>query len=140
MIGNDIMSIGTSGLVHGVLVLRLVRFVDRDMVMRYHWGLAVGHAYAHEKGDTDSMNRHVEECNREAPGIDPEVEEPDGLDLQQAGGQDDLAEHTLRNRDDDDWDNSDEGGGDDGTDRLGISDIEEDISEDELVFRDRSSP
>ncbi|KIM59250.1 hypothetical protein SCLCIDRAFT_27507 [Scleroderma citrinum Foug A] len=26
------------------------RFVDRDMVMRYHWGLGVGHAYAHGQG------------------------------------------------------------------------------------------
>jgi hypothetical protein len=25
----------------------LFRFVDRDMVMRYHWGLAVGHVYTH---------------------------------------------------------------------------------------------
>jgi len=23
------------------------RFVDRDMIMRYHWGLAVGHVYTH---------------------------------------------------------------------------------------------
>jgi hypothetical protein len=25
----------------------LLSFVDRDMVMRYHWGLAVGHVYSH---------------------------------------------------------------------------------------------
>jgi len=24
-----------------------LRFVDRDMVMRYHWGMAVGHVYTH---------------------------------------------------------------------------------------------
>ena len=23
------------------------RFVDRDMLMRYHWGLGVGHIYSH---------------------------------------------------------------------------------------------
>jgi hypothetical protein len=23
------------------------RFVDRDMLMRYHWGLGIGHAYSH---------------------------------------------------------------------------------------------
>jgi len=23
------------------------RFADRDMVMRYHWGLAIGHTYTH---------------------------------------------------------------------------------------------
>ena len=25
------------------------RFVDRDMVMQYHWGLGVGHVYAHNR-------------------------------------------------------------------------------------------
>ena len=25
------------------------RFVDRDMVMRYYWGMGVGHAYSHEQ-------------------------------------------------------------------------------------------
>jgi hypothetical protein len=105
--------------------------------MRYHWGLAVGHAYAHEKGDTGSMDVHTEE--RE-PGIHPEVEEPDDLDLQNSEGQDDAAEHSLRNRDDDGWDDSGESGGDDEPGRSVSSDVEEDISEDEFVFltsRDR---
>ena len=42
-------------------------FVDRDMVMRYHWGLGVGHTYAHrkttvpvDKDDTADDNRQVE--------------------------------------------------------------------------------
>jgi hypothetical protein len=26
------------------------RFVDRDMVMRYHWGLGIGHVYSHHSG------------------------------------------------------------------------------------------
>lgn len=25
------------------------RFVDRDMLMRFHWGLAVGHTYTHRR-------------------------------------------------------------------------------------------
>ena len=29
-----------------------LRFVDRDMVMRYHWGLGIGHVYAHVKRPT----------------------------------------------------------------------------------------
>ena len=29
-----------------------LRFVDRDMLMRYHWGLAVGHVYAHHRSST----------------------------------------------------------------------------------------
>ena len=104
------------------------------MVMRYHLGLAVGHAYAHEKGDTNSMDTHTEERDVEEPEIHPEVEAPDGLDFQTVDGQDDSAEHTLRNRDDDAWDNSDESGGDDEPNQLRISDVEEDTSEDEFVF------
>ena len=29
------------------LVIPFSSFVDRDMLMRYHWGLGVGHTYAH---------------------------------------------------------------------------------------------
>jgi len=32
----------------------VVRFVDRDMIMRYHWGLAVGHTYSHGANTTTS--------------------------------------------------------------------------------------
>lgn len=28
-------------------VYRKIRFVDRDMIMRYHWGLGIGHIYSH---------------------------------------------------------------------------------------------
>jgi hypothetical protein len=31
------------------------RFVDRDMIMRYHWGLGVGHLYAHRDGHDNGM-------------------------------------------------------------------------------------
>jgi hypothetical protein len=30
------------------LILTCVRFADRDMLMRYHWGLGIGHMYSHE--------------------------------------------------------------------------------------------
>ena len=29
--------------------LMVTRFVDRDMLMRYHWGLGIGHSYTHTK-------------------------------------------------------------------------------------------
>jgi hypothetical protein len=32
------------------------RFVDRDMVMRYHWGLGVGHVYSHHSGSGSYSN------------------------------------------------------------------------------------
>jgi hypothetical protein len=28
-------------------ILTRVRFADRDMLMRYHWGLGIGHVYSH---------------------------------------------------------------------------------------------
>lgn len=31
------------------MFLQSIRFVDRDMVMRYHWGLAVGHVHTHHQ-------------------------------------------------------------------------------------------
>ena len=30
-------------------------FVDHDMVMRYHWGLGVGHAYTHGQGISNEI-------------------------------------------------------------------------------------
>jgi hypothetical protein len=48
MIGRYIMLIGEltcSSLRHWLM--QYTRFVDRDMLVRYHWGLGVGHSYAH---------------------------------------------------------------------------------------------
>lgn len=40
----------------------MVRFVDRDMVMRYYWGLGVGHIYSHTSASPSiSVNPHVAE-------------------------------------------------------------------------------
>jgi hypothetical protein len=42
------------------------RFVDRDMTMRYHWGLAVGHTYTHgEAASTVSPSNQSTECDME---------------------------------------------------------------------------
>jgi hypothetical protein len=105
------------------------------MVMRYHWGLAVGHTYAHERENIESMEIHpVDHGDIEEASINSEVEEdednPDGTNSQE-----DSAEHTLENRDDDQWDNSSASEADDfGPDGLGISDVEGGVSDDEFVF------
>jgi hypothetical protein len=43
-------------------LIHSVSFVDRDMMMRYHWGLAVGHLYAYRKlvilPDAEDSNSH----------------------------------------------------------------------------------
>lgn len=36
---------------HGqISQIAIVRFVDRDMLMRYHWGLGIGHKYSWDSG------------------------------------------------------------------------------------------
>jgi hypothetical protein len=55
MIGKFTMQIGNVSLcVNDIPLLRhsIFRFVDRDMVMRYHWGLGIGHfySYGHQPG------------------------------------------------------------------------------------------
>lgn len=32
-----------------MIILCKIRFADRDIVMRYHWGLGIGHTYSHGK-------------------------------------------------------------------------------------------
>ena len=44
-IGNTITLIGEKKM--------YISFVDRDMVMRYHWGLGIGHVYAHVKRSSE---------------------------------------------------------------------------------------
>ncbi|KAJ2911509.1 hypothetical protein MD484_g8905, partial [Candolleomyces efflorescens] len=39
------------------------RFVDRDMTMRYHWGLGVGHAYSHSDASTGTRPPEPEARN-----------------------------------------------------------------------------
>ncbi|KAF5314748.1 hypothetical protein D9611_007063 [Ephemerocybe angulata] len=54
------------------------RFVDRDMIMRYHWGLGVGHKYSHKDAPTKPPG---EESEAGSPEIAP-VEE--GSDVEDA--------------------------------------------------------
>ena len=35
------------------LLMITQRFVDRDMLLRYHWGLGVGHTYSHVRGGSE---------------------------------------------------------------------------------------
>lgn len=55
------------------------RFVDRDMVMRYHWGLAIGHVYTHRQRSTHAgvswPGIDVYSKRRTAtPPVDPQIE------------------------------------------------------------------
>jgi len=57
------------------------RFVDRDMIMRYHWGLAIGHTYMHGNLQVDT--------SRLGEGVS-DREEAENMD---ADGHTTLAEH-----------------------------------------------
>lgn len=50
------------GLVHPSYLSTQSRFVDRDMMMRYHWGLGIGHTYSHStspiRSNPDSEHRN----------------------------------------------------------------------------------
>jgi hypothetical protein len=48
-----------------------ISFVDRDMVMRYHWGLGVGHTYSHVPGPEISEGYTTSRGNSESPGNIP---------------------------------------------------------------------
>ena len=52
-IGNIIMSTGRSSFIQLCTKnLPCIRFVDRDMLLHYHWGQGVGHAYSHTNQTT----------------------------------------------------------------------------------------
>ena len=44
-----------------LLILIISSFVDRDMVMRYHWGLGVGHTHAHSQGPSKGSPQNQED-------------------------------------------------------------------------------
>ncbi|RXW14632.1 hypothetical protein EST38_g11221 [Candolleomyces aberdarensis] len=101
------------------------RFVDRDMMMRYHWGLGVGHRYSHQDApevanepdsDGDVTSNKLEEVGDYDLSDDPkedEDEEPPITILDDASDYDTDAssEYGLLNREgdtDDDSSDSDE--------------------------------
>jgi hypothetical protein len=52
-----------------IMYLTFSSFVDRDMVMRYHWGLAIGHIYSHphpkeqDRAGPDSIDADSHDIN-----------------------------------------------------------------------------
>ncbi|TEB21218.1 hypothetical protein FA13DRAFT_1800109 [Coprinellus micaceus] len=54
------------------------RFVDRDMFMRYEWGLGVGHTYAHK--DAEKANLEVIRATGQDEGHSVNTRPPQGVD------------------------------------------------------------
>ena len=58
------------------LLMIIQRFVDRDMLMRYHWGLSVGHTYSHvsdhsEPNDESITPQVLHAQSLQADALDP---------------------------------------------------------------------
>jgi hypothetical protein len=97
------------------------------MNMRYHWGLAVGHIYAHEQSAVLGSFPGASTVEEVTSG--PETD----ADVLMASGSDDHAsdyedgEFGFENREDDEWDHDDDDDDDD-LDRLDLLSDEEFIS------------
>jgi len=93
------------------------RFVDRDMVMRYHWGLGVGHSYAHKQGPA-SRQSGTEDIQPEGEDDESEMAIPQGVtnNHRSANEEDDSSSLNSVDYDQDGWqdtDDSEEASGDD---------------------------
>ena len=85
------------------------RFVDRDMLMRFHWGLGIGHVYTHQQHCTNTAvvwyNPDSDSDRGDPSGNDPDSLEPTGNDGAGTDG-------SISDSDDGDYELS-EGDGDD---------------------------
>jgi hypothetical protein len=57
------------------------RFVDRDMLMRYHYGLGVGHTYSHSSSRRYGQCTTAEPQDTNAQNSDPELPEHEDHDM-----------------------------------------------------------
>ena len=104
------------------------RFADRDMLMRYHWGLAVGHIYSHPERDSQVTAQQLDPDIQDIQASADDGIDQIGLDITpdiqtnaQAGTTDDVEdlELHLEDLDDSDSDNSNSGSGADSEDADG---------------------
>lgn len=92
---------------------KMLRFSERDLMMRYHWGLGVGHLYAHGPSSTSR-------CDDESDDVDLDRDEGSGDERHVHDGDSDSwnsdhPEFSLQDREAEGWedvqsDNSDSGG------------------------------
>jgi hypothetical protein len=67
------------------LIMQLNRFVDRDMVMRYHWGLGVGHVYSRIDGPSQPIVAASRQLIEGHTGDHHSIQEPSGLPTSSGG-------------------------------------------------------
>ena len=66
----------------------VLSFADRDMMMRYHWGLGVGHTYAHRKTTVppNADGNNLDETHQDEDTIMNEEDNSDGRDSSISSG------------------------------------------------------
>ncbi|KIJ60703.1 hypothetical protein HYDPIDRAFT_98197, partial [Hydnomerulius pinastri MD-312] len=88
------------------------RFVDRDMLLRYHWGMGIGHAYSHvpdapDRPGEQQESRVYSDTSPAPSDTTPAASPGDGDD----GSDHDQAELTLADREMVGWDESESNDG-----------------------------
>jgi hypothetical protein len=76
------------------------------MMMRYHWGLAIGHIYAHKPPHTGQGNEAVRECEGTAEDSREEYQEVSCVTFDGSRAHHEDMEHSLVTRDNDDLDDT----------------------------------
>jgi hypothetical protein len=99
-------------LIIGILTPQFYRFVDRDMIMRYHWGLAVGHVYTHGQTSRKTprySSSTVYNQDLEVTGSTPGSSSAATATSQDFNGESDIdgPDSGLGDEDDDDWEDVD---------------------------------
>jgi hypothetical protein len=94
-----------------LILLYPPRFSDRDLLMRYHWGLGVGHFHAHQSASTSGCVSDLAEDAQDIQVPDMEPQEALGETLAHAndrgsdmGYESDNPELSLEDRDLEGWD------------------------------------
>jgi len=82
------------------------RFADRDMLMRYHWGLAAGHVYTHALAigtehamDLETTTEHTQDFAENTTG----GARAGSPDLNESASDVEQAELEFGDQEDDDW-------------------------------------
>lgn len=106
MIGVRIMSIGEcySNFIYDLCLVHRLRFVDRDMLMRFHFGLGVGHTYSHYRtSQANSQDKYIAgflddvdtEDDEEVGSHSEDGEEDDAEDQQDEGSDSEATEQQF---------------------------------------------
>ena len=119
------------------------RFADRDMMMRYHWGIGIGHMYGHGHISTAQVApESILNPAPAAPGQDRgenlnEMGGYGGYDSSHGDADSDDSEFGMDDREDPNLDASSESGSDEG--RVPYDDQSQDDDEEFLEFNDMYS-